>query len=110
MVKAGVSDQNPVSRFNRESRDHLANLRGKIDRNHSYTDFPTRKRMDKLRGSWALRQQGANDRYKLHTRIQERTRQSALKNEWVHIESHKSYMNLPMHMQQRLGELEAQLA
>ena len=109
MVQAGLSERDPVMRFNRQDRDFLRDSRASAKKINNYTNFATRLRMEKLRGSWPLRQQKANDRFKLQMQIRDRTEQSALRDQILHIESHKSYMNIPPHMQQSLSELQSQL-
>ena len=110
MAQAGVSERDPVTRFNRQNRDYLRELRARVDRKHPYTDFRMRQQMLALRGSYPLRQQVANDRLKLQLQIRDRTLQSAMKAEVDYIEGHRSYMNIPPHMLQRLSELQTQLA
>ena len=95
--------------FDKGNRNRLIALGQKVDRKHPYNDFQFRKKMEALRHSWVERQQYANDRAKLQQQIRDRTMANALQAEYNYIEGHKSHMNLPPHLAQRLSELQQEL-
>ena len=110
MVTPGLSElKNPTKRFNQMDRDHLQRQHALASKTH-YVDFRMRRKFEQLRGSWALRQEVANDRLRMQIQIQQRTMRNALESEHKHIQSFQTHMNLPPHLQQRLGELQQQLS
>ena len=110
MVTAGVQDEPARMRaFNQGNKDHLKALRRRVDKKAPYNDFHFRKKMEELRGSWGVRQQAANDRARLQQQLRDRTMANALEAEYKYIEGHRSHMNLPPHLAQRLSELQQEL-
>ena len=105
------TDREPTHRkMPTQARDHLKEMRHKVNPTSAYTTFAMRKRMAEMRGSWYLRQTAHGDRLRMTEDIRRATEQNALKNEMSHIQGHASTMNLPDHLRQRLSDVQRELA
>ena len=111
MILTGLPKQAATHRkMPSAARDHLKELRRKVDHPSAYTTFAMRKQMSEMRGSWHLRQVANGDRIQLTENIRRATEQNALKNEMSRIQGHQSTMNLPDHLKQRLSDVQRELA
>ena len=106
----GLPEQATHRKMPSAARDHLKELRRKVDHPSAYTTFAMRKQMAEMRGSWHLRQVAHGDRLQLTENIRRATEQNALKNEMSRIQGHQSTMNLPDHLKQRLSDVQRELA